>query len=1031
MASINDQQFDSESDGGDFNPTAHVGSDDEDVRAPGREKPKQRKPRSETPNSDAEDDDDEDVKPSGRRRIRNGRRPDDEDDDGEDDDDEEDDEGDDDDNDDEDEGVRPHKRQKQRTGYSQFIDREAEVTEEEDEDEDDEDGDIGDEPHPEDLGRDADDYDDRKHREYDRLKQRAEEIVAEKLAVVLKERYGRQRVNMAEASAVPQHLLLPSVKDPSVYAIKCKIGKEQEVVYSILKRIAETLDNSLAGVTSVFAREKAMQGYIYVEAEKKPDVAKATENVIFCYAQQMTVIPINEMPDLLRVKKPKEIKQGSFVRMRRPAKYMGDLAQIIDVEMNNSEVTVKLIPRLEFGDEENGAAAQKRKRPGASNYRPPQKLFNESEVRKRAPGRVQHGASGVFFYQSDEFENGFLIKVVKTNFIETENVNPTLEEATKFAASGEDGEELDLTALAASLRQTVSSGDFIPGDMVEVFQGEQQGIRGKTLAIHSDVLTLEVTEGQLRGTKFESPIKAVRKLFTEGDNVKVLSGSKYSGETGMVLKVEGDFVSILTNSNNERIKVFSKDLRVAVDSDATITNSKYNLFDIVLLDATRVGCIIKVDRETIRVIDQDGSVKTVLPSSISGKLDEKRKVVATDRTGAQIEQKDTIREHGGSQRRGEIIGIHRNYVFAKDRVVHQNLGVWATKSSNVELLSAKGARQTDSVDISGMNPMLRQNGAMAPPAAKINRAPDRLEGKTVMITKGDYKGMVGRVKSTTSALVSVELEARSSKFPTSFPRDILKVKDTVTGQFHPIGMRGPRTPGGTASSQQATSAWGNSAQLPSRAPSGSRTPMGISGNRTPAWGMNDGARTPAWKLGGGSGGSGGYDGGKTPAWGAGSARTPAYRGMDDGNRTVMHQSDGSRTSYGGGVSHEHLKTQYLADIDQIDYSGGKTPAYPGFSGNAPTPGASGTSYSSNRNYPRGAAAAPTPGAIDAPTPGAYLGAPTPGAFDAPTPRYGAYGTPAANAPTPGAFAAETPGGFAPETPAAFGGDDDDGPTYDD
>lgn len=42
--------------------------------------------------------------------------------------------------------------------------------------------------------------------------------------------------------------------------------------------------------------------------------------------------------------------------------------------------------------------------------------------------------------------------------------------------------------------------------------------------------------------------------------------------------------------------------------------------------------------------------------------------------------------------------------------------------------------------------------------------------------------------------------------------------------------------------------------------------------------------------------------------------------------------------------------------------------------------------------------------------------------DHPTPRYGAYGTPAVNAPTPGAYP-ETPGAFAAETPGGYGDDD--------
>src|SRR6202000_3255560 len=112
-------------------------------------------------------------------------------------------------------------------------------------DEQEEDDEPGEDMHPEDLSRVADEHDDRKPRLLDQKRQRAEDIDAENNAELLRQRYGRQRITATEVSTVPQHLLLPSVKDPSIYAVKCKPGKEHEVVMSILKRIAEQQDNSL------------------------------------------------------------------------------------------------------------------------------------------------------------------------------------------------------------------------------------------------------------------------------------------------------------------------------------------------------------------------------------------------------------------------------------------------------------------------------------------------------------------------------------------------------------------------------------------------------------------------------------------------------------------------------------------------------------------------------------------------------------------------------------------------------------------
>jgi transcription elongation factor SPT5 len=774
----------------------------------------------------------------------------------------------------------------------QFIDEEAEVDDEDEEEELDED-DINDETHPDDVAElpVGGEHDDRRHRELDRQRERAEEIDAEKQAEMLRQRYGRQRAVVAEASGIPQHLLLPSVEDPSIWAVRCKPGKENDVVNAIMKRFADRLmSQDPLDISACFARAGSMAGYVYVEARKQPAVLKAIENIPFCYANTITLIDIAEMPDLLKVRRPKEIKIGQYVKMKRPVKYAGDLAQVLDVESNASEVTVKLVPRIDYG-EEDSTAASKRKRPGGTTHRPPARLFTESEARKKAGRYFQSSGRKSFTFQNEQYENGFLIKTVKFNAIETENVHPTLEEASKFAASAEeDGEskELDLAALAATIKQSSTLDDYLPGDMVEIFQGEQQGVKGKTIAVHSDIVTIDVTEGVLRGQTIEAPTKTLRKLFREGDAVKVLANSKYHGESGLVLKVQDDKVTLLTDANRQEITVFSRDLRVAQDSGAPVGGSKYDLYEMVQLDAATVGCVVKVDRETIRVLDQNGVVRTLLPSNISDKLDKKRPAIATDRDGTEIHVGDVVDEVAGKQRKGDVTYIHRNYLWCHDKHVLENAGMFVARGSAVQVTSAKGARPIDTPDLTKMNPALRNGangvGSMPPPAKMTAR--DRLEGREVLVVRGPSKGLKGRVRDVTSSYVRIEFHTKAGLHP--FSRDVLKVKDPHSEQYFPIGA-GPTT------TRRPPGAMGGppGPGMQSRIPMGARTPLAAgsnAGSRTPAWGMgNDGGKTPAWKQ--------GNDGGKTPAWGAG-ARTPAWQ--QDGSRTVAHWSnDGSRTAYGG------------------------------------------------------------------------------------------------------------------------------------
>lgn len=479
----------------------------------------------------------------------------------------------------------------------QFIEMEAEV-DDEDEDEVDEDDELAEETHPDDLldlppGTERDD---RRHRELDRQRELEASMDAEKQAAAYRERYGRNRAANVDSVVVPQRLLLPSVNDPTIWGVRVKPGKEMEVVYGITKRYEDRRQTkSPLGICSAFERGGTMAGYIYVEARRQADVLEACENISFCYPHsKMILIPINEMPDLLRVTKSKTLEPGNYVRMKRPPLYAGDLAEVVGVEQNGIEVDVRLVPRLDYGlnEDVNGPAnAQKRNRfgkPIQMGPRPPQRLFNEAEAKKKHMkflSSISTLGKRAWNYRGENYEDGFLIKQVRINWLQVDDVNPTLEEVTKFATGAEDGtDSLDLAALAATLKSNTTSAAYLPGDMVEVYEGEQRGVYGKAVSVQGDIVTLEVLEGFLKGQTIETPVKTLRKKFKEGDHVKVIGGSKYHDEVGLVIKSRDDRVTLLTDSNNQEITVFSKDLRVASASTNLPGVSKYDLYDLVQLE---------------------------------------------------------------------------------------------------------------------------------------------------------------------------------------------------------------------------------------------------------------------------------------------------------------------------------------------------------------------------------------------------------------------------------------------------------------
>lgn len=879
MSNVLDQQFPDDEEEDDFNPGQHVASDDEDdAKPPVADEDEMKVPIAE----DAAADDDD----------ANGNDEDEE---------EEEDEEEDEDEDDEDDVGRPTKRRKQRR--NQFIDVEAEVDEDDEEEPEEEDDLPGEEMHPDDLQElpPGADRDDRMHRELDRKREQQEAMDVEETAARLKERYGRQnRASGSASGIVPQRLLMPSADDPRIWFMKCRPGKEREIIFALQKRIVERQrSREPVQIFSAFERAGtgAMVGKIYVEARRLDDVTAALDGITNVFmGTKPQLIPIEEMPALLRVKKSKTLEPGMYVRPKRGL-YANDLAMVEEVEANGTEVKLKLIPRLDYGQTEDANAAavmepdgqggMKRKRVVQPfKQRPPARLFSETEA-KRKHGRYlskKPTIGNVWTYQGKEYEEGFYVDFFKVAHLQVEDVNPTLEEVTKFAAATEDGtENLDLAALAATLKAGAGA-DYLPGDKVEIFRGEQKGVNGRATQVYNEVIKISVDSGPLAGQVIEAPIKDLRKLFREGDHVKVIGGSKYQDEVGMVVRIrDDDRITILTDSNQQEITVFSKDLREATDSGGVVGASKYDLFDLVQLDASTVACVVKVDRESLRVLDQLGSVRALLPSAVSNKIEKRREgAPATDHQGNEIKPEDTIKEYGGEARQGKVLHVHRGYVFAQSRESRENAGVFVARTNNVLTVAAKGGRVGP--DLTKMNQALKgpNAGAPLPMPPPMQRGRDRLVGRTVKIKVGPMKAMIGIVKESSDAGALVELHSKNKKL--TMPKEKLAVIDPSSGQVicpnaNEFGFGGPRGPPGRGPPMGSAT--------PSR-PGYGAPPM-ASGGRTPAYAMAGGGRTPAWKG----------DGGRTPAWQAGGGGQTAY-GAGGTTSYGGQTSYGGATSYGGG-----------------------------------------------------------------------------------------------------------------------------------
>ncbi|CAB16890.1 Transcription elongation factor spt5 [Schizosaccharomyces pombe] len=862
---------------------------------------------------------------------------------------EEDEEDDEEDEEDEDESGGGRRKRARHDRRNQFLDIEAEVDEDEEELEDEED-EIGREDGfiEEEVGAD---YvgDDRRHRELDRQRQELQSVDAERLAEEYREKYGRSQTVVGDTSNVPQRLLLPSVNDPNIWAVRCKIGKEKDIVFTIMRKAMDLqYTSSPLEIISAFQRD-SLVGYIYVEARKQSHVLDALNGVLNVYTNNMILVPIKEMPDLLKVQKQVvELLPGAYVRIRR-GKYAGDLAQVDNLSENGLTARVRIVPRIDYSD------GLKRKN---SATRPQARLFNESEAFKSNPSKFSKRGPRLFLFNNEEFEDGFLVKDIRISSLITEGVNPTLDEVSKFNPNNED---LDLSSLALSVKG--GHAEFQPGDHVEVYVGEQTGVSGVVENVRGSVITMVSSDG----LRLDVPSRGLRKRFRHGDYVKVIAG-KYKDDTGMVVRISKDEVTFLSDTLMTELTVFSRDLGEA--SSAQAVNSAYELHDLVQLDVNTVACIFSVDRDTYKVIDQNGGVRTVLASQITMRHSNRRGV-ATDRNGAEIRIGDKVKEVGGEGKQGTILHIYRAFVFLHNRDIAENNGVFSARSRNVATIAAKGARI--SADLTKMNPAL-SNGPALPPVANLKRTigRDKAIGATVRIRRGPMKGLLGVIKDTTDANARVELHTgnkmvtipKENLLYTTKTGELISYTEfiersrgirpgsisTADGPNVPNWAQGARTP--AVANGSRTPAWNTGSRTPawnsgSKTPawnSGSRTPAWNSGNKTPAW--NAGSRTPAWNS-----------GNKTPAWNVGN-KTPAW---NSGAKTPAWNAGNKTPSWNNGTKTPAWNANQTPMVaNGTNTSWGQTPAYGGFSE---------TNWDTEDNSKP--YTAPTPGAWAAPTPGGW------------------------------------------------------------
>lgn len=724
---------------------------------------------------------------------------------------------------------------------------------------------------------------------------------------------------------ITQNGLLPTTKDPNLWLVKCRIGEEKQLVLQLMRKyIAYQSSTDPLQIKSLFAKE-GLKGFIYIEAFKKSHVATAIEGIQSAFQNNINMVPIKEMSDTLKVVRDiPTLKPGTYVRLKRGL-YKDDLGYVDCIDLAQNSVNLKLVPRVDY-TRLRGALRNQEDRSTKSKRRPQPILFDPDRIRQVGGDITNDGDFMIF--ESGHYRRGFLFKKFPLDAIISEGVKPTIPELERFQETAE-----DLKKELESIHLKEKKHNLLPGDNVEVIDGELINLRGKVQGVDGDKILILPEHEELKEPLTLNAFE-LRKYFKVGDHVRVIGG-RYEGDTGLIVRVEDNMIILLSDLSIEELKVLPKDLQLCADITTGVDSAGHFQYqDLVMIDSDTVGVIVRLERENVEVLTSSDKIMRIRPQAIQSKRDS-RLIKAFDSQRNTLQVGDLVKVIDGpyvsgkkdaeDDKQGQVKHIFRTSVWVYSRKHVEHGGIFVSRAKNLLLVGAKPADnqpQTQTVDtelLRSPHPLAspRPNAVQPTPGqnapSENNTQPLKhidtnvahtrrnaaIIGKSVRIKSGPMKGYVGIVKDATESSARIELHA----IPKTITIDIEKIMEI--GGKTPEGLMGPNL----------------GAQTPSMGYG--RTPM-YGGAQTPMYGgastpMHDASRTPHYGL-------------STPAYGA---QTPSHQGSAAWDPTVANTP-----------AHSHFDEEF----DPQGF-GGTTPAFGGTTPGGATPsgfgGATPGGYGSN------------------------------------------------------------------------------------
>ena len=472
---------------------------------------------------------------------------------------------------------------------------------------------------------------------------------------------------------------LPSVSDPSLWVVKCRLEKERLCAISLMnKSIDCRINKRPLSIFSVTVSDK-VAGVLYIEAFREIHVREAIKGIENIYQSKIQKVPKKEMHQVYKMDKADKvkIKRGLYVRVNKGL-YSGDLAQVIHPSENCIGAICKIVPRLKIKEELPSNVK------GYFRYnRPPKQLFGANLITADEIQECFHETikKRVFKWNKMCFRKGFLIKYFPLKELEVQNPNPKLKEvqslkylkdlnkSKKHDDSSDSCNEDDANALNQIYEE---SSLFSKGEIIKVIEGELANMKGKIESVSLNEVSFKPEISNFKEI-LDIDINLILKHFNVGDSVRAIYGY-YKGEKGLVTKVSGEKVTIFSHILMKEFVINANYLKLSSEISEAVNKEEFNeaknefcVYSIVK-DANyhRVNIVLDVEKDSVKVMDEDGDIKYEFMKDLQLVRYAKRNV-GVDQGGNKISVGDSVKVVCGVNQgcKATIVYINRNSLFLK------------------------------------------------------------------------------------------------------------------------------------------------------------------------------------------------------------------------------------------------------------------------------------------------------------------------------------------------------------------------------